>query len=41
MLSRKEKLPGAVVIIGHEGKIAYRKAYGRRGRGSGTGSDDG
>ena len=24
------KLPGAVVIIGHEGKIAYRKAYGRR-----------
>ena len=24
------KLPGAVVLIGHEGKIVYEKAYGRR-----------
>jgi len=23
-------LPGAVVVIGHEGKIVYQKAYGRR-----------
>jgi uncharacterized protein YbbC (DUF1343 family)/CubicO group peptidase (beta-lactamase class C family) len=24
------KLPGAVVVIGHDGKIVYQKAYGRR-----------
>jgi len=24
------KLPGAVVAIGHDGKIVYQKAYGRR-----------
>lgn len=25
-----KKLPGAVVVIGHKGKIVYRKAYGNR-----------
>ena len=25
-----KKLPGAVVIIGHKGKIVYRKAFGNR-----------
>ncbi|MFN2393280.1 MAG: exo-beta-N-acetylmuramidase NamZ domain-containing protein [Pyrinomonadaceae bacterium] len=25
-----KKLPGAVVIVGHKGKIVYRKAYGNR-----------
>ena len=24
------QIPGAVLIVGHDGKIAYRKAYGRR-----------
>lgn len=27
---REDKLPGAVLLIGHEGKIVYRKAYGNR-----------
>ena len=27
---REDKLPGAVLLIGHDGKIAYRKAYGER-----------
>ncbi|MGQ0543285.1 MAG: hypothetical protein ACT4O9_15790, partial [Blastocatellia bacterium] len=25
-----KKLPGAVVIVGHKGKIVYRKAFGNR-----------
>ena len=25
-----KKLPGAVVIVGHQGKIVYRKAFGNR-----------
>src|SRR5689334_24312080 len=24
------KLPGAVVIVGHNGQVVYRKAYGKR-----------
>src|SRR5579884_1376690 len=24
------RLPGAVLIVGHDGKIVYRKAYGKR-----------
>ncbi len=27
---REEKLPGAVLLIGHDGKVVYRKAYGER-----------
>ncbi len=27
---REGKLPGAVLLIGHEGKVVYRKAYGER-----------
>lgn len=27
---REDKLPGAVCIVGHEGKIVHRKAYGNR-----------
>jgi uncharacterized protein YbbC (DUF1343 family)/CubicO group peptidase (beta-lactamase class C family) len=27
---KDKKLPGAVVIVGHKGKIVYRKAYGNR-----------
>ena len=27
---REKKLPGAVVLIGHKGKIVFRKAYGNR-----------
>src|SRR5688572_9643720 len=27
-----KKLPGAVVIVGHKGKIVYRKAFGNRSR---------
>ena len=27
---REAKLPGAVLLIGHEGKVVYRKAYGER-----------
>jgi uncharacterized protein YbbC (DUF1343 family)/CubicO group peptidase (beta-lactamase class C family) len=27
---REEKLPGAVVLVGHDGKVVYRKAYGNR-----------
>ena len=27
---RKDQIPGAVVLIGHGGKIVYRKAYGNR-----------
>ena len=27
---RQDRLPGAVLIIGHKGQIVYRKAYGRR-----------
>src|SRR6185436_14334458 len=27
---REDKIPGAVVLIGHEGKVVYRKAYGNR-----------
>jgi len=27
---REEKAPGAVVLIGHDGKVVYRKAYGHR-----------
>ncbi len=26
----QQKLPGAVLIVGHQGKIVYEKAYGRR-----------
>ena len=26
----KKMLPGAVVIVGHKGKIVYRKAFGNR-----------
>ena len=26
----KQQIPGAVVIVGHNGKVAYRKAYGNR-----------
>jgi CubicO group peptidase (beta-lactamase class C family) len=25
-----KKLPGAVVVVGHKGKIVYRKAFGNR-----------
>ena len=28
---RQDRLPGAVLIVGHNGKVVYRKAYGRRG----------
>jgi uncharacterized protein YbbC (DUF1343 family)/CubicO group peptidase (beta-lactamase class C family) len=27
---REDKLPGAVLLIGHEGRVVYRKAYGNR-----------
>ena len=27
---REDRIPGAVVIVGHNGEIAYSKAYGRR-----------
>ena len=27
---REDKIPGAVLLIGHEGKVVYRKAYGSR-----------
>ena len=27
---REDKVPGAVVVVGHEGKVVYRKAYGNR-----------
>ena len=27
---KEEKIPGAVVLIGHEGKVVYKKAYGNR-----------
>jgi uncharacterized protein YbbC (DUF1343 family) len=27
---REGKIPGAVVLVGHEGKVVYRKAYGNR-----------
>ena len=27
---RQDRLPGAVLIVGHNGKVVYRKAYGRR-----------
>ncbi len=27
---RADKLPGAVVLVGHDGKVIYRKAYGNR-----------
>src|ERR1039457_1551250 len=27
---RQNRLPGAVLIVGHDGKVVYRKAYGQR-----------
>jgi CubicO group peptidase (beta-lactamase class C family) len=27
---REDRMPGAVLIVGHDGKIVHRKAYGRR-----------
>jgi len=27
---QQNRLPGAVVVIGHEGQVVYRKAYGQR-----------
>jgi len=27
---REDKIPGAVLLIGHQGKVVYRKAYGNR-----------
>src|SRR6266436_3556555 len=27
---KDKKLPGAVVLVGHKGKIVFRKAYGNR-----------
>src|ERR1700691_2032612 len=27
---REDKIPGAVVLVGHDGKIVYRKAYDNR-----------
>ncbi len=27
---RKDELPGAVLVVGHQGEIVHRKAYGRR-----------
>ena len=24
------RMPGAVLLVGHEGKVVYRKAYGKR-----------
>src|SRR6476469_50337 len=29
---KDKKLPGAVVLVGHKGKIVFRKAYGNRSR---------
>src|SRR5947209_20616123 len=26
----QERMPGAVLLVGHDGKVIYRKAYGRR-----------
>ena len=27
---REDKIPGAVLLVGHDGKVVYRKAYGQR-----------
>jgi len=27
---RQDRLPGAVVVVGHDGRVVYRKAYGNR-----------
>src|ERR1035438_4719401 len=27
---REDKIPGAVVLVGHQGQVVYRKAYGFR-----------
>jgi len=27
---REDRIPGAVLIVGHNGEIVHRKAYGRR-----------
>ena len=27
---REDRIPGAVLLIGHQGKVVYRKAYGNR-----------
>src|SRR5579863_2692790 len=27
---REDKIPGGVLLVGHEGKVVYRKAYGYR-----------
>ena len=27
---REDKIPGAVVVVGHNGQVVYRKAYGSR-----------
>src|SRR5580704_2823418 len=27
---REDKLPGAVLLVGHNGNVVYRKAYGER-----------
>src|SRR5580693_5004421 len=27
---QQNKLPGAVVLVGHDGQVVYRKAYGER-----------
>src|SRR5579871_1703605 len=27
---REDKIPGAVLLVGHQGKVVYRKAYGYR-----------
>src|SRR5579871_534894 len=27
---REDKIPGAVLLVGHQGKVVYRQAYGER-----------
>ena len=27
---RQNRLPGAVLLVGHDGNVVYRKAYGQR-----------
>ena len=38
---RAKKIPGAVVLIGHDGQVVYRKAFGSALAGAGTSADGG